>query len=104
MVDKSGKIANLGGVNNEIVVDTEQVTATDTHCLILFFPQVSDLEEGGRGGKGGEPRVLIIDPFSNPFRTTHLFPIPFAESLHQYTQSPFHLPQSVQEQTVPSRE
>lgn len=42
VVDESGKVAALGGVDDGVVVDAEHVAAADALLLVAFLPHVRD--------------------------------------------------------------
>lgn len=51
VVDESGKVAALGGVDDGVMVDTEHVAAADALFFVALLPHVSNhlLGKGGRG-------------------------------------------------------
>ena len=52
MVDKPSKIAALGGINNILEINPEEVRGPNAHLLVIGFPEVCN------DGADGLPHVL----------------------------------------------
>lgn len=42
MVDETGEVAALGGINDGVMVDAEEVAAANANCFVFLLAHVSD--------------------------------------------------------------
>lgn len=92
MIDKSGQVSALGGINDVLQINSEEIGTSNTRRLVLMLSQI--------GHTVPDHLTYILNDLQNPLNLS--VKVPLREKFANFV--PFHRQQWVPWRTAPNRE